>query len=287
MDVDAALYPRRIIEKLGIAPLTSMYQHGENDRRMANDWRPEIHDSDGLALFTGGGEWVWRPLVNPAGVRVKSFFDDNPRGFGLLQRDRNFDHYQDDGAHYDYRPSLWVEPKTDVGGSWGKGCVQLVELPAPDETFDNVVAFWNPAEKPRPGQELLFAYRLYWGTRMPLTPSLAQTVATRTGIGGVVGQKRKYFSWRFAVDFIGGELATLPRDAKVEPVITASRGNIEITSARPQKEIKGYRAMFDLRPTDSNPEPIDLRVYLRLNGQPLSETWLYQWTPPPAAELKY
>jgi len=285
MDVDAALYPRRIIEKLGIAPLTSMYQHGENDRRMANDWRPEIHDSDGLALFTGGGEWVWRPLVNPAGVRVKSFFDDNPRGFGLLQRDRNFDHYQDDGAHYDYRPSLWVEPKTDVAGAWGKGVVQLVELPAPDETFDNVVAFWNPAEKPRPGQELLFAYRLYWGTRMPLTPSLAQTVATRTGIGGVVGQKRKYFSWRFAVDFIGGELATLPRDAKVEPVITASRGKIEITSARPQKEIKGYRAMFDLRPTDSNPEPIDLRVYLRLNGQPLSETWLYQ--SPPAAELKY
>ena len=287
IDVDAALYPRRIIEKLGIAPLTSMYQHGENDRRMANDWRPEIHDSDGLALFTGGGEWIWRPLVNPAGVRVNSFFDDNPRGFGLLQRDRNFDHYQDDGAHYDCRPSLWVEPKTDVAGAWGKGVVQLVELPAPDETFDNVVAFWNPAEKPRPGQELLFAYRLYWGTRMPLTPSLAQTVATRTGIGGVVGQKRKYFSWRFAVDFIGGELATLPRDAKVEPVITASRGNIEITSARPQKEIKGYRAMFDLRPTDSNPEPIDLRVYLRLNGQPLSETWLYQWTPPPAAELKY
>lgn len=283
MEVDASLYPRKAIEKLGIAPLTSMYQHGENDRRMANDWRPEIHDSDGLALFTGAGEWIWRPLVNPAGVRVNSYFDHNPRGFGLLQRDRNFDHYQDDGAHYDRRPSLWVEPKTDGTKGWGKGAVQLVELPAPDETYDNIVAFWNPAEKPEPGQELLFAYRLHWGTRMPFAPPLARTVATRTGIGGVVGQKRKYFSWRFAVDFAGGELATLPPDAEVEPVITASRGKIEITSARPQKAIKGYRAMFDLRPTDSSREPIDLRLYLRMNGRPLTETWLYQWTPPPTA----
>jgi glucans biosynthesis protein len=156
----------------------------------------------------------------------------------------------------------------------------------PDETYDNIVAFWNPAEKPQPGQELLFSYRLYWGTRIPLVPPLAQTVATRPGIGGVVGQKPKYFSWRFAVDFAGGELATLPDDAEVEPVITASRGQVEITSARPQKEIKGYRAMFDLRPTDSSMEPTDLRLYLSLNGQPLTETCLYQWTPPSLAERK-
>ena len=98
MDVDAALYPRKPIERLGVAPLTSMFQCGENDRRMGNDWRPEIHDSDGLSLWRGNGEWIWRPLVNPAGVRVNSYFDENPRGFGLLQRDRLFDHYQDDGA---------------------------------------------------------------------------------------------------------------------------------------------------------------------------------------------
>jgi periplasmic glucans biosynthesis protein len=287
MDVDAALYPRKTIERLGIAPLTSMYQHGENDRRMAHDWRPEIHDSDGLALFTGGGEWIWRPLVNQPAVRVNSYFDHDPRGFGLLQRDRSFDHYQDDGAHYDRRPSLWVEPKIDATGGWGKGAVQLVELPAPDETYDNIVAFWNPAEKPQPGQELLFSYRLHWGTRVPFAPRLAQTLATRTGVGGRVGQKRNYFSWRFAVDFAGGELASLPQDAEVEPVITASRGEIEIASARPQKDVKGYRAMFDLRPTDSSIEPIDLRLYLRLNGQPLTETWLYQWNPPPPAERKY
>ncbi|MGH7872017.1 MAG: glucan biosynthesis protein, partial [Candidatus Binatia bacterium] len=144
MDVDAALYPRKRIERLGIAPLTSMYRHGENDRRMADDWRPEVHDSDGLSLLTGNGEWIWRPLVNPAGIRVNSYFDNNPRGFGLLQRDRNFDHYQDDGVYYERRPSLWVEPKPISGGAWGRGSVQLVELPAADETYDNIVAFWNP-----------------------------------------------------------------------------------------------------------------------------------------------
>jgi glucans biosynthesis protein len=275
MDVDAALYPRKEIERLGIAPLTSMFQYGENDRRMANDWRPEIHDSDGLAMWTGSSEWLWRPLVNPANLRFNAYLDENPRGFGLLQRDRNFDHYQDDGAFYDRRPSLWVEPKS----GWGKGSIQLVEIPTIDETFDNIVAFWNPADKPQPGQELLFGYRLHWGAQMPVSPPLAQVVATRMGLGGVVGQKRKYFSWRFVVDFAGGDLSMIGKDIEVEPVITASRGQIEIPSARPLNSVRGYRAMFDLKPTDDSVTPVDLRLYLRANGQALTETWLYQWTP--------
>ncbi len=276
MDVDAALYPRKEIERLGVAPLTSMFLHGENDRRVANDWRPEIHDSDGLAMWTGAGEWIWRPVVNPATLRVNAFLDENPRAFGLLQRDRNFDHYQDDGVFYERRPSLWVEPKS----GWGKGSVQLVELPTSDETFDNIVAFWNPVDKPRNGQELLFGYRLYWGSKMPASPPLAQVVATRTGVGGIVGQKRKYFSWRFVVDFVGGNLSMLGKDVTVEPVITASRGQIELSSARILDSIQGYRAMFDLKPGDESAAPVDLRLYLRANGQPLTETWLYQWTPP-------
>src|SRR5262245_7309655 len=205
MDVDAALYPRKEIERLGVAPLTSMFQYGENDMRAANDWRPEIHDSDGLAMWTGRGEWIWRPVANPSALRVNAYVDENPRGYGLLQRDRNFDHYQDDGVFYDRRPSVWVEPKSD----WGKGSVELVELSTLDETFDNIVAFWNPADKPRPGQELLFGYRLYWGSKMPTAPPLAHVVATRAGLGGIVGQKRKYFSRRFVVDFAGGKLADL------------------------------------------------------------------------------
>jgi periplasmic glucans biosynthesis protein len=280
MEVDAALYTRKTIRRLGVAPLTSMYQTGENDRRMANDWRPEIHDSDGLSIHTGSGEWIWRPLTNPASMRVNSYLDENPRGFGLLQRDRNFTNYQDDGVHYDRRPSLWIEPKPGPNGGWGKGSVQLVELTAPDETFDNIVAYWNPAQSPLPGQELLYSYRMYWGTEMPHSPQLAHTVATRTGLGGIVGQKRPYFSWRFAVDFVGGELGALSERAAVEPVISASRGTVEITSARPLAAIRGYRAMFDVRPPDDSVEPIDLRMYLRHQRQPLTETWTYQWIPP-------
>lgn len=281
MLIDCALYPRKPIERLGIAPLTSMFFYGENDRRAANDWRPEIHDSDGVSMWSGAGEWIWRPLVDPAKLRFNSYFDDNPRGFGLLQRDRNFDHYQDDGVYYDRRPSLWVEPVPGPGGGWGKGAVQLVEIPTVDETFDNIVLFWNPAETPKPLQEMLFSYRLYWGTQMPFSPSLGATIATRTGIGGIVGVKRQYFSWHFAVDFAGGELGALAKDAPVEAVITASRGQTEHVTAHYVAEFNGYRALFDVRPPDEGEEPIDLRLYLRVDGRPLTETWIYQWSPPP------
>ncbi len=276
MDIDVALYPRKAIERMGIAPLTSMFLTAENDRRIGNDWRTEIHDSDGLSMWSGNGEWIWRPLVNPENLRFNAYADQSPRGFGLMQRDRNFDHYQDDGVFYDRRPSLWVEPKS----GWGKGSVQLVEIPTVDETFDNIVAFWNPEAIPQPGQELLFGYKLHWGARMPVNPQAATVVATRTGIGGVIGKQRTYFSWRFAVDFSGGDLALLGRATKVEAVVTASKGSVEIVSARPLDDIKGYRGMFDLKISDDIQGPIDLRLYLTADGQTLSETWLYQWTPP-------
>ena len=282
MDIDAALYPRKPIKRLGLAPLTSMYMVGENDHRVDDDWRPEIHDSDGLSMWTGAGEWIWRPLVNPSVVRVNSFFDHNPRGFGLLQRDRNFDHYQDDGVFYNKRPSTWVEPK----GDWGHGAVMLVEIPTQDETNDNIVAFWNPKEPFAPGKEHLLSYRLTWCNKSPQRPTeLGTTRATFTGIGGVVGRKRTHFSRRFAVDFAGGMLDMLGKDDKVEPVITTSRGKVEITSARPLHAINGYRAMFDLVPDDST-DPIDIRMYLKLGDQPLTETWVYQYTPPPMDKRK-
>ena len=276
MEIDAAIYPRTTIERLGIAPLTSMFQCGSNDKRMATDWRPQIHDSDGLAMWTGAGEWIWRPLTNPATLRFNAHLDENPRGFGLFQRDRNFDHYQDDGVFYDRRPSLWVEPKS----GWGKGSVQLVEIPTHDETFDNIVAFWNPERRPQPGEELLLSYRLHWGTKLPFSSPLATAAQTRTGIGGIIGRKRTYFSWRFVIDFSGGALPMFDEHAKVESVVTASRGEVELVSARPLASIKGYRAMFDVKLTDTDPSPVNLRLFLRSDGQPLSETWLYQWTPP-------
>ena len=284
MEIDSALYPRKEIERIGIAPGTSMFFYGKSDRHRSNDWRPEIHDSDGLQLYTGAGEWIWRPLVNPRGVRVNTFSDRNPRGFGLMQRERSFEAYQDDAVFYDRRPDCWVETK----GDWGAGEVVLLELPTEDETNDNIVAFWTPADKPQPGREYLYGYKLYWCNQNPLQQPLAYTAATRTGIGGVVGQARSHFSWRFVVDFAGRVLADLPKDLEVSPVITASRGRIEIPSARPLLSINGYRAIFDLVPDGDSTEPINLRLYLAAKGgRPLTETWLYQYTPPPASARRF
>ena len=221
MRVDAALYPRKSIERLGVAPLTSMFLCGAERSPCRYDWRPSIHDSDGLAIWNGADEWIWRPLVNPPNVRVSTFADDRPHGYGLMQRDRNFDHYQDDGVWYDRRPSLWVEPLD----GWKRGSVDLLEIPIAHESFDNIVAFWNPAEAVTKGNEYLYAYRLYWGSKMPATSAArAQPSTTWSGIGGQVGGKRKYFSWRFVVDFAGGDLAALGSTRRSNPLITLSRG---------------------------------------------------------------
>lgn len=279
MQVETHLFPRRPIERIGIAPMTSMFQCGENDRRIADDYRPEIHDSDGLALWTGTGEWIWRPLLNPHYTRVNSFLDDNPRGFGLLQRDRVFDHYQDNGTFYNKRPSLWVEPI----GNWGKGLVQLVEIPTADETLDNIVAFWNPAQAIAPGQALRFDYRLYWGDQPPIQPTVAEVAATRSGIGGMPGKKLTTPARKFVIDFQGERLAQLPKDAKIEAIVIASRGEVRDATTLPIPELDRWRCHFDLIASGS--EPVDLRCYLRdVEGAALSETWLYQWSPPPSAK---
>jgi glucans biosynthesis protein len=283
MDIDAALYPRKPIDRLGIAPGTSMFQCGENDKRMAYDVRPEIHDSDGLSMWTGNGEWIWRPLTNPPELAWNAFVDQKPRGFGLLQRDRNFDSYQDDQIYYDRRPDLWVEPRSD----WGRGSVQLVEIPTVDENFDNIVSFFCPEQPVKPGQELNYAYKLHWGLNPPAVPHLAATSATRLGLGGVVGKRTRY-SCRFMLDF---DAKGAPPSAAIEPVIQVSRGAVELASARLLKagETAGaprYRATFDVVPPDESTARIEVRMFLRSGGQPLTETWLYHWVPPAASDRK-
>ncbi|MGL4442914.1 MAG: glucan biosynthesis protein G, partial [Alsobacter sp.] len=156
VDVTMTLFPRRPIPRIGIAPLTSMFYVGENDRRFHDDFRPELHDSDGLMVHTGSGEWIWRPLRNPREISFSSFMDNNPRGFGLMQRDRTFEHYQDLDLGYEVRPSYWVEPR----GNWGEGRIELVEIPTGDETNDNTVAYWTPNAVPEPGQTLVWGYRI-------------------------------------------------------------------------------------------------------------------------------
>jgi glucans biosynthesis protein len=275
ISVEASLIPRNTIKRIGIAPITSMYQHGENDHRMYNDFRPEVHDSDGLAILRGNGERIWRPLVNPPDVRVNAYADENPRGFGALQRDRDFTNYQDDGIYYNRRPNLWVEPQ----GQWGRGAVYLIEIPANEEIFDNIVAFWTPEEAPQPGREIRLAYNLNWGRGVPdLHSPVGRVIATRSGIGGVPGQEKGRDTQKFVIDFKGGPLELLSKDARVEAVISTSRGSIVNPVTRSIRELGGWRTNFDLK--WEGKQSADLRCYLRLGTSALTETWSYQWTPP-------
>ncbi|MBV9078049.1 MAG: glucan biosynthesis protein D [Methylobacteriaceae bacterium] len=274
MDLDVSLVLRRDVARLGLAPLTSMFWYSETAKATMVDWRPEVHDSDGLALWTGTGERIWRPLNNPPGTQVSAFVDKGPRGFGLLQRDRNFDHYLD-GVYYERRPSLWIEPK----GDWGAGAVQLVENPTDDEIHDNVVAMWVPAEPGRAGQRHDLAYRLHWTAEEPYPTPLARCVATRLGNGGQPGTVRPRGVRKFLLEFLGGPLKDLPPGTLPEPVLSASRGSFSYirTEAVPDDVPGHWRAQFDL--TAEGSAPVELRCFLRSGDQVLSETWLYQYHP--------
>jgi glucans biosynthesis protein len=274
MDVDTALFLRRDIERFGIAPLTSMYWFSETVKGTGADWRPEVHDSDGLAIWNGAGEHIWRPLNNPAQATASAFGDNNPRGFGLLQRDREFNDYQD-GVHYERRPSLWVEPLD----GWGEGAVQLIEIPTDDEIHDNIVAMWVPRAKAVAGSSYRLRYRLHWQKDEPTPSTLARCVATRLGNGGVPGQPRPLNVRKFMVEFKGPPLEKLAFGEKPEAVLTASRGSFSyvFTEAVPNDVPGHWRAQFDL--TVDGAAPVDMRLYLRGKDKTLSETWLYQYQP--------
>lgn len=286
MDIDCALYPRKPIERLGIAPCTSMYQVGENDRRMAWDWRPEIHDTDGLSMWTGAGEWIWRPLCNPPHLRFNMFVDHNPRGFGLLQRGREFWRYEDLKDRYDLRPSAWIEPH----GNWGKGAVELVEIPTIDETNDNIVAYWVPAEPARKGQMLQFAYRMHWTMNEPALHAanngwVRQTFHTSGERlqRNLVRQLDGSMAWN--IDFEGPALANLPVGTVLQPQVSASP-NAELleTQLQPNPAIRGWRLLIRARVKDPA-QPVELRAALAQNGRAVTETWSYQ-LPPNAQNLK-
>lgn len=274
MDIEAVLFLRANIERLGIAPLTSMYWFSETSKPTAIDWRPEIHDSDGLAMWNGNGEHIWRPLNNPPNIQVSSFVDQAPKGFGLAQRDRLFDHYQD-GVRYHLRPTTWVEPI----GDWGKGAVQLTEIPTDDEIHDNIVAMWVPEEPATAGKNLNFKYRLHWLADEPFPSPLARCVATRLGNGGQPGKPRPKGVRKFMIEFLGDPLKSMPFGEKPEAVITASRGiisRVEVEAV--PDDVKGHwRTHFDLE--TQGIEPVDIRCFLRHKDKVLSETWLYQYHP--------
>jgi glucans biosynthesis protein len=265
VDVDVTLYPRRDLMHAGIAPLTSMFLFSGIDRARITDFRPAVHDSDGLAIANAAGERVWRPLTNPRRLQVSAFTVRDLTGFGLLQRARKFAAYQDLEARYDRRPGAWVAPR----GSWGEGSVLLVEIPSEEEIHDNVVAFWQPVWPYSGGQNYAFAYRLTWPD-----DALAKAMASvrDTFSGPTNGPERREGAVRYVVDFAGPTLRdpTLP-----EAALHTTAGSVgpPVVERNPYG---GVRVDFLLNPGQA--DLAELRLELKRNDKTISEVWLARWT---------
>lgn len=264
LDVEAVLFPRRPLSHVGLAPLNSMYLGGTAQRRLENDFRPAVHNSEGLAVFNGQGERLWRPLTNPRMLQTSAFVDKDLKGFGLVQRSRDFSSYEDLDARFDKRPSAWVEPK----GSWGDGYVELIEIPINEEIHDNIVAYWKPAKPLEPGQPYPFAYRITWGDDIPVAWAGSRAIQTYMSPG------KASDTAKFVIDFSGSAVKDL-RELPVADVV-ASAGAISNLLVQRNPEVQGLRVQFDLNTAGT--ELIELRLGLRLAGQLISETWLYRWT---------
>ena len=255
MQVNSRLYPREGNAKFGFAPLNSMFQFGENQPGR-DDYRPEVHDSDGLSILTGSGEWIWRPLVNPKRLLVTSFAAVDPRGFGLMQRDRAPASYEDPEALYERRPSLWVEPV----GNWGAGRVELVQIPTPDETNDNIVAYWVPDKPLAPKQPLDLNYRLRWQTAGVVPLAKGWVVQTRRGRGYV---RQADGDIQYVVDFDGPALRALGPDAVLDTVIDIG-ANAELRERNlfRNRASGAWRMTVRFKRTDAA-KPVELRAYLK------------------------
>jgi periplasmic glucans biosynthesis protein len=262
MDVDLTLFPRAEMRVVGIAPLTSMFLFDETNRGRLDDYRPEVHDSDGLQITTTSGEQIFRQLANPLKLQVSTFTMTAPQGFGLVQRSREQSDFQDFDARYERRPSAWVEPK----GEWGAGAVELVEIPSGRESNDNIVAFYRTLQPLLPGHPAQFAYRITWTDEPPLPKGLGKVVATRSGAS--LDRKRRVF----LLDIVGaGE--------KVDGLrldLAASAGKISNATLMANGELHGLRASFEIDPNDA--DLIELRLRIMRGDRPVSETWLYRWT---------
>lgn len=264
MDVEATLFSRKEMKHIGIAPLTSMFLYNVKDRFTHDDFRPAIHDSDGLAIWNGGGERIWRPLSNPTLLQISAFADNGPRGFGLIQREKRFSEYEDLEAHYHKRPSLWIEPI----GDWGKGAITLVEIPTIEEIHDNIVAFWRPAEPVAAKSEIDFTYRLTWGFDAPVDRSLLRVVRTLEGRGSRAGWRR------FTVDFQLPEGVVTPEG--LSHSISTSAGKIENPVIMNNPEIGGVRLAFEV--DTGGGDIAELRASLMRGDARASEVWAFRWT---------
>jgi glucans biosynthesis protein len=263
-DVEMAIYPRVDLDHAGLAPMTSMFMFGPNDRNEVDDFRPAVHDSDGLAVFNGRGEELWRPLNNPGDLQISTFADLNPRGFGLMQRQKDFVAYQDLESNFERRPSLWAEPI----GDWGEGSVQLVEIPTKEEIHDNIASFWHPKAPLQAKGEHTFTYRLHWGPDVPKVSSLARF--TRTGVGAK-GSDAKIF----VLDLIGDKLKSVDPKS-IRGVVTAEKAKVQNIVTQPNPVTGGWRLSFEL---SKEKVPVEIRASVMQDNEAISEVWVYRWTP--------
>lgn len=277
IDVQSRVFLRDNVTKLGIAPITSMYLFGANQPSKVLNYRNELHDSDGLSILNGNGEWIWRPINNPRRLAVSTYQVDNLKGFGLLQRERDFKRYQDLDDRYDLRPSGWVEPI----GNWGKGHVELVEIPTNDETNDNIVAFWSPEQTPQPGKEISYNYRLHFSRNENNLHSkdVAWVRDTLRSTGDVKQSnlaRQPDGSIAFLIDFVGKNLSKLASDAAITPQVSiGDNGEIVEQNVSYNPMTKGWRLTLRLRVKDPA-KVTEMRAALTSNQKTLSETWSYQ-----------
>jgi len=244
-----------------------MFFHGENTARTVEDFRPEAHDSDGLPVNFASGEWLWRPLDNPRALNVSTLATEQPKGYGLVQRDRDFANYQDLETRYELRPSAWVTPR----GDWGKGRIELVEIPTKSDTNDNIVLYWVPEQQPKPGTPYAFAYTINWYGDDPARPPGGRVVATRHDRGTLEG------AHRLVIDFAGKQLEALPAETVLRGAVSIASGP-ESAELLDQNVVKnpvtgGWRLTFQVRPKGR--DPVELRAFLDKGGDTLTETWSY------------
>ena len=266
MKVTATLFARTDLTHIGIAPLTSMFLFDDTMRQRFSDFRPAVHDSDGLLMHNGGGEVLWRPLANPTSLQISAFSDNNPRGFGLCQRKRKFSDFNDLEALYHKRPAVWITP----GEDWGQGAVTLVEIPADLEIYDNIVSYWRPANPVKAGSTHAMSYTLHWGADpVPVTADIPVKVLN-TAIGG-----RPEGGQIVAIDFAGSD--RVPQDlSEIEIVLRSNTGTVTPGIVQRNPETGGPRLAFTFQPEDA--PLVEFRAQLRIDGEPLSEVWMYRWT---------
>jgi glucans biosynthesis protein len=266
IDTECTLFARVAVDNIGLGTMSATHLLGFMDHRKFDDLRPNVSEVCGLQMYTGAGEWLWRPVANRDTLQISTFIDEKPRGFGFMLRDRSFDDYADEDQHWEKRPSLWIEPL----GEWGQGGVQLIEIPSESEGNDNILCFWRPKQPLAAGSETAFAYRQFWCWDPPEKPDLARTATSRSGHG--VGKRRRFF-----VDFQGDILADAARTIGLKPTLTSVGGTITQVRAYPADDRKSVRVFFEMDP--GSDQSSELRLVLEAQGKAVSETWLYRWTP--------